>query len=140
MIGIAPVLLRAIEDHARTAYPNEACGLLLGRREAEGGLRVHAVKASPNRAPDPARAFAIDPSLHLALLSASGVEQSVIGVYHSHPDGAPAPSAADRAQANDPELAWLVIAADAGGACATRAFRYDGGDFVADVLSAEEHA
>ena len=117
--------LRAIEAAAEDAYPEEACGLLVGRCEPGGACRISAVEASANVAEPPrTRRFEVDPKLRLRLERAlrDGPE-SVVGVYHSHPDGSAAPSDTDLAMIFEPALIWLITAVDGGRAGATTAWR-----------------
>jgi proteasome lid subunit RPN8/RPN11 len=102
-IEMPKAVLKAIQDHARMAYPEECCGFLLGRsgtprRVAESRRAKNA--ATENRT----RRYTIDP---LELLHAdddarkNGLE--LIGVYHSHPDHPAAPSEYDRSRG----ASWL---------------------------------
>ena len=43
-----------------------------------------------------------------------GSGQAVVGLYHSHPDGAAQPSASDLAEAWEPELVWIIVAVHGG--------------------------
>lgn len=97
-------------------FPEEGCGLLIGR--AEGGLvRVGRVVPSPNIAEDREKTFEIDPGLRLRTQRAvreAGLE--IVGHYHSHPFGQPEPSATDRARGEaEPELIWLIMGLRWGG-------------------------
>lgn len=81
------------------AAPNEACGVMLGRRVG-ARLEVLAVRMGRNLATDPARAFELHPEDHLAAeraAEASGLE--LVGVWHSHPRAPAQPSPIDRAAA-----------------------------------------
>lgn len=74
--------------HAKTKYPEECCGILLGKRE--GAQRI-AYKVIPTEnvgsAPKRATQFIIDP-LNIAQieLSAEQEQLEIIGFYHSYPD------------------------------------------------------
>ncbi len=95
-------------------YPEEACGLLIGRRE-DDAVVVTRVAPSPNLSPAPRTSFEIDARLRLDLMRAlrSG-PTAVVGLYHSHPDGDAVPSAADRARAWEPDLIWVIVALEQG--------------------------
>ena len=75
-----------------------------------GPTRDHASRAVrlPNRAADPARAFALDP-VQIARVArrAARLGLEVVGVWHSHPHGTARPSRADRAGA--PAGWWQVV-------------------------------
>ncbi len=103
--------LGGIEQAARMAMPREACGVLVGA-QTDRGWHVADIEPSPNVAPvgQPDR-FEIDPALLLRVqkkLRGSG--QSMIGVYHSHPNGLAEPSAIDLAQAWQTGMIWLISA------------------------------
>ena len=127
-VRLTPEQLRAIERAAEEAYPEEACGLLVGRSPPGEGYSVSAVEASANVAEPPrTRRFEVDPKLRLRLERALRESpDSVIGVYHSHPDGRPEPSDTDRAMIFEPEMIWLITAVAAGRAGATTAWRPTG--------------
>jgi proteasome lid subunit RPN8/RPN11 len=96
------------------AYPNEACGLIVGRAEATG-FRVSRLEPSRNLAENARHAFEIDPRLRLAQQRAlRGSGEAIIGLYHSHPDGSARPSATDLENAWEPELVWVIAAVAAG--------------------------
>lgn len=112
-----------LESAATDAYPRECCGLLIGHTEG-GDFVVSGLEPSanvePSGAPD---RFEIDPGVRIRLQRAlRGGPDGILGHYHSHPDHAPEPSATDRAMAYEPEMVWLITAAVAGKAGATRAF------------------
>jgi proteasome lid subunit RPN8/RPN11 len=89
----------------------EVCGLLLGRREALQSQVTRLVPAR-NVATNPANSFEIDPAILLAThRNARGEGLQVLGHWHSHPNGALAPSARDAARALDNGQIWLIIAA-----------------------------
>ena len=126
--------LRAIERAAEDAYPEEACGLLVGRSEHGEGYRVNAVEASVNVAEPPrTRRFEVDPKLRLRLERALRESpDSVIGVYHSHPDGSAKPSETDISMIFEPDMVWLITAVADGRAGATAGWRpaQDGSAFL----------
>lgn len=124
---LTPHELAAIVYHAEGAYPEEACGLIVGSKPVRGRCVASRVVASANVASGEERhRFEIDPALRLKLereLRDTG--EAVIGHYHSHPDHPGVPSARDLDEAHEPELVWLIVAVDAGKARACRAFRLE---------------
>lgn len=117
-ITVTAAQLDEIGQQARRALPQEACGLIAGRITGEGDAVVSALHASENLAPAGADSFEIDPALHISLqrdLRGSG--EAIIGVYHSHPLGAPEPSARDVNSARAAAYAgwlWLITAFPSG--------------------------
>jgi proteasome lid subunit RPN8/RPN11 len=93
-IGAAHVL--AIEDHARRGYPDEVCGVLVGRRAAE--VTVETVIPVANRERESPRIrYEIAPEDLLRIQRESrGSGLDVVGFYHSHPDHPARPSETDR--------------------------------------------
>lgn len=127
MILVPRVLFHAVRSACERAYPEEGCGLLIGRRSA-AGVVVRSVVASPNVAEDGRRheRFAVDPTIQFrALRRLRGTGLAVVGHYHAHPDGQPVPSATDLACAFDSSLIWLISAVVGGHATMTRAFAPD---------------
>jgi proteasome lid subunit RPN8/RPN11 len=131
-------VLAAVRRAAEAAYPEECCGLLLGRRDG-ARLAVDEAVASANLSPRPRDSFEIDPRLRLRLHKAlRGTGREVLGHYHSHPDAPASPSARDRAQAWEPDLLWLIVAVPGGRAGELAAFFLDGrGAAVAVPLASD---
>jgi proteasome lid subunit RPN8/RPN11 len=126
-----PLRARIITE-ARAAFPNECCGLIEAERS---GDMVHIIGLHPtaNVADDPAAGFEIDPSAHIRLrCELRGTGRSVVGCYHSHPNGRPTPSERDRASGCEADFVW-IIAAVAGDEVTLAAF--EGPEFsVVDLL------
>lgn len=128
---------------AVAAYPEECCGLLVGRTDVDGRLAIFRAVATANvAADDRRRRFEVDPAVHFRLLrDLRGGPDRVVGHYHSHPDHPATPSAEDRAMAFDPGLVWLIIAVAAIGAGDIAAFRprVEGTGFAPLPLRIVEH-
>lgn len=131
-----PLALRdAIVAHCVAAVPNEACGLLLGRREGRFAS-VSGARPEPNVLESPHR-YEIEPEAVLAAhraARAAGVQ--LLGAWHSHPAGRAVPSATDRAQAW-PDWCYLIVGLGRPDRPELRAWRLLGEDFVADRLEVE---
>lgn len=131
---LPPVLRAEIEALVRNGYPNETCGLLLGRSEA-GVARVlrqwSARNLNQQRAND---RFELDPQAYLAAeAAATAAGMTLVGIWHSHPDHPAIPSPTDR------EMAWsgwsyLIVAVTAGGIADLRSWRIGGDDFYEEEL------
>lgn len=132
----------ALGGLAEAAFPREACALLVGVEGGDGRLEVQRIVPAANVAAEPMHGFEIDPATHIALLRSlredhaedriagsrilgpRRVGPSIVGHWHSHPNGRPEPSATDAAMIHDPGLVWLISAVDADGhARPPRAFR-----------------
>ncbi|MDX2239603.1 MAG: M67 family metallopeptidase [Leptolyngbyaceae cyanobacterium bins.302] len=105
--------LQAMRSHAEAAYPNECCGLMLGRmheddkdvvevQAMDNGWNSNAAQALGDTAAlGRAKRYWINPQDLLTVMrTARNRGLDVIGVYHSHPDHAALPSECDR------RLAW----------------------------------
>ena len=100
------MLVTQITDHVASSA-DEVCGLLFGDDRAIRGAIPCA-----NVASDPARRFEIDPVALIAAHRAARADgPGVIGHYHSHPGGSPAPSARDAADAMPDGSIWLIVGA-----------------------------
>lgn len=115
---LSPACFSALHKEASQAYPNEACGFILGHCD-----NATKILAAPNRAPSPHHAFILSPeSLLLAEKTARQANIMVLGIYHSHPDSPAWPSRIDTEQT--PAGWWNVILDCYFGTCRTmRSFR-----------------
>lgn len=104
-------------DVSRRA-PEEACGLLAGRRLGDR-LQGSLLFVATNRLHS-ATEYQIDPHEQLAAFNQMdklGLE--LVAIYHSHPQGPAEPSPTDLAQAYYPEAAYLIWSGQDGAwACA----------------------
>ncbi|WP_331235740.1 desampylase [Natronorarus salvus] len=99
----------AMIDQARAGAPEEVCGVLGGRREGREAT-VGTVIRVPNVASEPRRRYELDAEgLFAAIERIEGAGDSVVGFYHSHPAGPPAPSATDRALASWPGRSYVIV-------------------------------
>lgn len=123
MISLSAEAVRALLEACEAAYPEEACGLLVGRRGDGNVIEVARVEPSANLAEDRRRRFEVDPRLQIRLFrELRGGPETVVGLYHSHPDGEAKPSETDLERAWEPELAWLIAAVHRGRAVEVRAY------------------
>jgi proteasome lid subunit RPN8/RPN11 len=91
-------IAKQIESEGMAAYPNECCGILIGK-EVEGKRRVERLAPMKNvfDAGEQYHRFSIDPLAQVeAEKSADDSGQIVLGYYHSHPDHPARPSEYDR--------------------------------------------
>lgn len=100
-LRLDPGLVEAIEAHLVDGYPEEACGGLLGRADADGSVHIVAARPARNtRTRERRRRYLIGPEDVLALeKEARDLGLDVVGYYHSHPDAPAAPSEFDREHA-----------------------------------------
>lgn len=94
---------QAMLDHVQQCLPNEACGLLAGEGES-------VVEVLPVENVDQSRVtFRMDPEQQVkAMFRIEDSGLSVVGIFHSHPEGPSWPSDRDLAEAAYPEAAYLI--------------------------------
>ena len=121
----------AISAHARRDSPRECCGLLIGTE-----LEAIDAVATANVAAEPRRHYQVSPVDHFAQIkrcrdgaSQGAAAVDVIGVYHSHPRSAPAPSPTDLEEAFGEFLYIIAGPADGSAALALRAYQLQAGRF-----------
>lgn len=98
MLTISPTILRELEAHLESAYPNEGAGLLLGQA-APDGKQVRAILALANRwdgAEQHHRFLLTAEDMLAGEREAARRGWDVVGIFHSHPDHPAEPSGFDR--------------------------------------------
>jgi proteasome lid subunit RPN8/RPN11 len=96
---------KELVKYAREAFPNEACGILLGQTNT-----LHTIIPARNISTNPLHTYHIeDRTLIQAFQQANQRGISVIGFYHSHPTSDPIPSPTDIRLATYPDLAYVII-------------------------------
>lgn len=97
--------VQEILQHALADAPREACGIVAGR-----GARVERVIALPNIASNPQTHYRLDDAAFVeALNTIDRAGQSLLGFYHSHPQGEPIPSTTDIQQAVYPDAVQIIV-------------------------------
>jgi proteasome lid subunit RPN8/RPN11 len=148
MLVLSSDLLQHITNHAERTYPEECCGILLGRidRQLDAIQKaVVEVMATPNAWSEAAAsaiqaALPIAPSRHSSdqarrdrywidpqdLLKAQRIARDrnlqVIGIYHSHPDHVAVPSESDRLLAWT-DYSYVIVSVQQGKAIETRSWQ-----------------
>ena len=122
--------LQSIRSHAEREYPNECCGMLLGRADNAvkvvtevvplKNLRLDSTRAQellpledPGRESEKNR-FLIDPLEQMRVeRDARSRKLEVVGYYHSHPDHPARPSIYDRDHAW-PWYSYVILSVEQG--------------------------
>lgn len=108
-IAIPGELKARIDAQGRRDYPRETCGFLIGTAGA-GGVSVRQVREAANaNTGNPRRFYEIDRAAYEAAereAASRGLE--LIGIYHTHPDAAAAPSETDAAYAFPEWVYWIT--------------------------------
>ncbi|MDQ3698860.1 MAG: M67 family metallopeptidase [Gemmatimonadota bacterium] len=145
MMRLHASTLREVNAHASVAYPEECCGVLLGRDSGNHGIPrevVRIVALGNLLANDRKRRYHIPAdSVLSAEREAEAAGLTVIGFYHSHPDGTSEPSAFDLEHAW-PWYGYLIVAAREGDTGPIRAWRLadDRSRFDEEELTLAEEA
>lgn len=88
MLVLSSETQKALYLHAETEYPEECCGILLGKREKEKKI-VYKATRTENAGDKKQKTthFVIDP-LEVAKAEASAEQEGleIVGFYHSHPN------------------------------------------------------
>jgi proteasome lid subunit RPN8/RPN11 len=100
-ITISEELKARIDESATAAYPEECCGVLIGRENGESKQVIYILETDNIHSDNKTRRFMIGPDdVKRAERIAREKNAGIIGFYHSHPDHAAVPSEHDR------EFAW----------------------------------
>ena len=103
-ILVLEIVLAALHEASKRAFPQEACGILLG----ESGV-VSRFDEARNVHPTPRTHFEIDPQALIdAHRTARGGGEQILGYFHSHPTGPAKPSETDQKQAAGDGMLWAI--------------------------------
>ncbi|MBN2984778.1 MULTISPECIES: Mov34/MPN/PAD-1 family protein [Cohnella] len=92
--------------------PYETCGILLGTIENDR-LYADEHRLVRNASAEPFATFRFDPADWVRVYyDAQKNQRSIVGIFHSHPQGSPTPSALDRAGWDGWATYWIVSLAD----------------------------
>lgn len=105
-----PIAIRtAIIDHARTAVPNEACGLIVGDRPAAEGGRALRWLPTRNRAASPYRYEIDSDDLLRATIETDDADEVFWAIVHSHVASPARPSPTDIGLAFYPDALYVLV-------------------------------
>src|SRR3990172_5563293 len=87
MLRIPQDALDQLRRHGEETYPNECCGVLLGKVEGATRRVISVVRCGNTRSDSPQNRYHIDPK-ELVRIQREARErgEDVVGFYHSHPD------------------------------------------------------
>jgi len=125
-------LLHQIHLHLESGYPNEACGVMLGKH----GVVTEIVSADNERTDSARNRYLIDPLVYMRIeRSADKRSLEVLGIYHSHPDVAAWPSQFDLDHAW-PNFSYLIVSVMKGRAVESNSWRlrYDRSAFDREAV------
>jgi len=128
-------ILKQIQAQLESAYPNEACGFLVGternrRRQITGIITVENRSNENQR-----RRFVVDPIDYLkAEKSVAKDGLALLGIYHSHPDHPAIPSVHDLEFAQ-PYFSYFIHAITSGKTTDNRSYRLLNGKFIEEKFA-----
>ena len=105
MIHISEEVHDAIAHHGEQTYPEECCGMMLGREIDGAPVVEETIPIDNSQGENRRRRFLVSPGqyLHAEQLAAER-HLTLLGFYHSHPDHPAIPSAFDTTHA----LPWFT--------------------------------
>src|ERR1700733_13906586 len=124
MLRIAYPDYEALRAHGEETYPNECCGVLLGKNVAGEGNHVHQiVRAGNTRTASAHNRYNIAPEELVKIQrQGRGLGLDIVGFYHSHPDHPAQWSPTDFAEAHWLGCSYVITAVAQGKATATNSF------------------
>jgi len=128
MLKIPQSVYHSLRHHGEETYPQECCGVLLGRFEDDGSKVVtRAARAGNTRDDSPHNRYNIDP-IELIRIQREGRErgEEIVGFYHSHPDHPAKWSSTDLAEAHWFGCSYVITSVEKGKAATTNAFELTG--------------
>jgi len=108
-ISLNQDIIKQMEEHATTTFPDECCGFMFGGID-NGNIKVELISKVLNTHPDfKTRRFLISPDDYMnAENYADENGYALVGVYHSHPNHPAIPSDIDR-QAALPGFSYIIF-------------------------------
>jgi proteasome lid subunit RPN8/RPN11 len=118
----------ALRAHGQETYPNECCGVLLGKHVAGEGNHVQQIVRAGNTLTDSAHnRYNIAPQELIKIQrQARGLGLDIIGFYHSHPDHPAQWSNTDFAEAHWLGCSYVITSVEQGKAQLTNSFLLTG--------------
>ncbi|OKH23208.1 hypothetical protein NIES593_10195 [Hydrococcus rivularis NIES-593] len=128
--------IQQIRAHAENTYPEECCGLLIGKIEGENKILIEVIATENSwnaeateflsvEAGSKQNRFSIAPEVLFRVQKETRDRNlSIIGIYHSHPDHPAIPSEFDRAIAWQ-QYSYMIISLSQGRAVEIRSWFLD---------------
>jgi proteasome lid subunit RPN8/RPN11 len=121
----------ALRAHGEETYPNECCGVLLGKNIAGDGAAVNhvrqIVRAGNTRTDSAHNRYNIAPQELVKIQrKARGLGLDIVGFYHSHPDHPAQWSTTDFAEAHWLGCSYVITSIEKGNAKITNSFLLSG--------------
>lgn len=134
MLKMPKAVYDELRAHGERVYPQECCGVLVGRPEAGGWAVAYAVRTGNAEAPAARRRYRIEPQELVRIQGeAARRDLEIAGFYHSHPDHPADWSPSDLAEAHWLGCCYVITAVVGGKAIQTNAF------LLAGTLEEDKH-
>jgi proteasome lid subunit RPN8/RPN11 len=128
-------ILKQIQDHLESAYPNEACGFLVGTESNRRRYISEIIPVENRSQENQRRRFVVDPLDYLkAERSVTHDGLTLLGIYHSHPDHPAIPSAHDLEFAQ-PYFSYFIHSIISGKMKDDRSYRLLDGKFIEEKFA-----
>jgi proteasome lid subunit RPN8/RPN11 len=129
MLKVSKAEFAALRRHGEETYPQECCGVLLGRMEGDTRVVSAIARAANTRSDSPHNRYSIDPR-ELIRIQREGRErgEDIVGFYHSHPDHPARWSATDLAEAHWFGCSYVITSVEGGKAAVTNSFELAGSE------------
>ena len=119
----------AIRKHGEEAYPNECCGVLIGKLESGDRVVKGNIRCSNGHKETPTMRYNIPPEeLIAAQKTARDQGLDIVGFYHSHPDHAARWSNHDLDEAHWFACSYVITSVEQGIASRTSSYVLCGND------------
>ena len=123
MLKIGKADYDLIRWEAKSSYPHECCGILLGNVVDGYRLVTMTFTCKNMRVDSPADRYSINPEQVIAALKlARSRGENIIGFYHSHPDHSPNYSSTDLAEAHWFDCSYVITSVEQGIPTSTASF------------------
>jgi proteasome lid subunit RPN8/RPN11 len=128
MLRIEYADYEALRAHGEETYPNECCGVLLGKSDARRGNQVQQIVRAGNTRTDSAHnRYNIAPQELVKIQRhARTAGLDIVGFYHSHPDHPAQWSKTDFAEAHWLGCSYIITSIEQGKAATTNSFLLSG--------------
>ncbi len=102
----------AMIEHARTEYPNEMCGVIVGDAYAADGGQAVRWEPARNEAASPMRYVVHRDDIYRLTVETDDAGEVFWGIAHSHVRSQAAPSPTDIGAAQYPEALYILVSLD----------------------------
>ena len=140
MLKISRKIIDDISAHSKETYPEECCGLLVGRDSGDDRIITESHRAENVAEERHHDRYEIDPKKYLEIDKATrGRDADIVGFYHSHPDDRSVPSKFDTDIAW-PTYSYIIASAEKDGVASIQSWGIRDGEekFSEEKMKIEE--